>query len=357
MKHKPLHKFTFLILIYIISKLPVFAGGIIDVGVPFILSPADGDVGLAPITISVHNYGDVTVYDIPVHWVADGGAILSEIAAGPVLPGDSIAFTFPTDIDAYPGINMCAWSSLPGDENYYNDSTCGTVVFFAPPIIELGPDTSGCEGYMLDAGNPGMFYLWSTGETTQTKIVNTTDLYWVEVTNEGGVSMSDSIFIDIDPVPVVDFEFTLSGLTANFINLSSDAEFFNWDFGDGFTSSEENPVHIYATADIYNISLQVFNSCASSYTSKTLDFMYSVSDQGNTILSIDPNPATAFLEIEFRDISGTAYTIFGITGNRIRSGEIKSGEKLDISSLEKGIYFIEIISENKSIARERFIKM
>jgi PKD repeat protein len=356
MKHNSISKILPFFLFNMICTGQMFGGGITDVGVPYILSPAAGDFGLSPITISVYNYGDVIVYDIPVHWMADGGSILSEITAGPILPGDSIVYTFPTDIDVFGGMSMCAWTSLDGDDIYDNDSSCSNLVFFAPPLVELGPDTSGCEGYMLDAGNPGMFYLWSTGEITQTKIVNESNVYWVEVTNEVGVTASDSIYIDIDPLPIADFDFVLSGLTATFTNLSSEAEYFNWDFGDGFTSYEENPTHNYAVEDEYIASLEIWNSCETSYTSKSLYFL-SISVKEIAGINIYPNPAFEELIVEKQNSSVMRYSISTISGIEIKSGETESENKIDIRDLEKGVYFIEIISEDNIIARKQFIKM
>ncbi len=355
MKHKSISKFLPIILFNTIFIGQIFGGGVTDVGVAYILSPADGDFGPVPITISVHNYGDIEVADVWVHFMADGGPVLSEIAPGPILPGDSLVYTFPTGIDAWGVMSMCAWTTLDGDDMSDNDMTCGDIVFFAPPLVELGPDTSGCEGYMLDAGNPGMFYLWSTGETTQTKIVNESDIYWVEVTNEAGVTASDSIYLDIDPVPVADFDFVLSGFTASFTNLSTEAEIFSWDFGDGFNSYEENPVHTYDAALVYTASLTVINNCEISFTSKTFEFL-STETEINTI-QIYPNPAGEYLNVELQNIPGMRFTICGISGNKIKSEEITSAEKIDIRDLENGFYFIEIISGDHTIARKQFIKI
>ncbi|MCF6172025.1 MAG: GEVED domain-containing protein [Bacteroidales bacterium] len=58
------------------------------------------------------------------------------------------------------------------------------------PVIDLGADSSVCgvNTLVLDAGNPGSTYLWSTGETTQTIEISTNEVYGemvysVEVTN------------------------------------------------------------------------------------------------------------------------------------------------------------------------------
>lgn len=62
--------------------------------------------------------------------------------------------------------------------------------------------------------------------------------------------------------PTVDFTYTLIpvGMTysATFTNLSVDAEEYYWEFGDGGTSTLENPTHIYAPG-IYNVCLTGYN--------------------------------------------------------------------------------------------------
>lgn len=55
----------------------------------------------------------------------------------------------------------------------------------SPIVLELGNDTTVNEGYpiVLDAGNAGSSYLWSTGEQSQTIQVDTAGVFWVRVTN------------------------------------------------------------------------------------------------------------------------------------------------------------------------------
>jgi peptidyl-prolyl cis-trans isomerase B (cyclophilin B) len=67
-----------------------------------------------------------------------------------------------------------------------------------PPIVQLGEDAVLSEGesIILDAGNAGAAYLWSTGETTKTITVDTTGVYWVDVTNNAGTG-SDTIIVEM----------------------------------------------------------------------------------------------------------------------------------------------------------------
>ncbi|MCF6342530.1 MAG: T9SS type A sorting domain-containing protein [Bacteroidales bacterium] len=72
------------------------------------------------------------------------------------------------------------------------------VMVFETPLVNLGNDTTIIQGQSitLDAGNPGSRYLWSTGDTTQTIVVTTSDIYSVDVSNFCGAD-SDTILVDV----------------------------------------------------------------------------------------------------------------------------------------------------------------
>ncbi len=71
------------------------------------------------------------------------------------------------------------------------------------PIVNLGPDTAICgTGIVLNAGNPGCTYAWSTSATTQTVSV-ASGAYSVLVTNSSGCSASDAIVISTSGTPTV----------------------------------------------------------------------------------------------------------------------------------------------------------
>ena len=62
----------------------------------------------------------------------------------------------------------------------------------------------------------------------------------------------------VDP-PTADFIYDIDVLTVTFDNLSSGADSYEWDFGDGNTSTEENPVHTYTDGGDYTVSLKATN--------------------------------------------------------------------------------------------------
>ncbi|MDP2722874.1 MAG: GEVED domain-containing protein, partial [Bacteroidales bacterium] len=85
------------------------------------------------------------------------------------------------------------------------DSIYITVVEY--PTVELGQDTTLCgiNIILLDAGNTGSTYLWSTGETAQTIVAEGTGIntIWVNVTNETGCLSSDTIQLNFATLPEV----------------------------------------------------------------------------------------------------------------------------------------------------------
>ncbi len=72
------------------------------------------------------------------------------------------------------------------------------------PIVDIGSDTCSETPFIIDAGNPGMNYTWSTGATTQTINASSTGMYSVTVSALPGnnmCEMSDSKDVKVVPEP------------------------------------------------------------------------------------------------------------------------------------------------------------
>ncbi|MFT3700026.1 MAG: M43 family zinc metalloprotease [Kofleriaceae bacterium] len=78
----------------------------------------------------------------------------------------------------------------------------------------------------------------------------------------------------INTEPTAAFSFTNAGLAVTFTNTSTDAEsmatalHYNWDFGDGMTSTDQNPVHTYAMGGNYDVTLEVVDPMSAAGTLK-----------------------------------------------------------------------------------------
>jgi PKD repeat protein len=70
--------------------------------------------------------------------------------------------------------------------------------------------------------------------------------------------------------PVANFSDSISGLTVNFTDSSTDSDGSiasrSWNFGDGSTSTATNPSHTYSAAGTYTVSLQVTDNSGATNT-------------------------------------------------------------------------------------------
>lgn len=81
------------------------------------------------------------------------------------------------------------------------------------------------------------------------------------------------------------------------------------------------------------------------------------SQSGNTVgiedvfakeISVSPNPASSYLKVKLASEMGrVSYRMLNMKGNVLFEGKLSTSKKLDVSSFESGVYFIEFTNENK----------
>ncbi len=147
-------------------------------------------------------------------------------------------------------------------------------------------------------------YAWNFGdgatsvEASPSHTFTSAGTYMVRltVTGPGGTTETQATITAINPVaaPIVAFSANpTSGdvpLTVNFSNQSTGESLsFAWDFGDGQTSTEVNPTHIYNAAGSYTVKLTASNSAGS----QTAQAVVTVSLPAPTSTSTVPPTATS----------------------------------------------------------------
>jgi len=102
----------------------------------------------------------------------------------------------PTHTYNIPGIYHVTFIGTDSTKCNIADTATVAVSAFLVPTVNLGPDTIICPGtsISLNAGNPGMSYLWSTGANTQSIIVADSGYYWVNV-SAGMCNRADSVIV------------------------------------------------------------------------------------------------------------------------------------------------------------------
>lgn len=131
--------------------------------------------------------------------VVDLGPDTSSCACVQVSAGNPGSTYYWNNGSTYGTINVCVsgqfWVTVSNGMCIAYDTI--NVTINTPPVVNLGPDITITNSVVLNAGNAGSSYLWSTGTITQMITVNTTGTYSVTVTNTNGCSAGDDINVTI----------------------------------------------------------------------------------------------------------------------------------------------------------------
>jgi PKD repeat protein len=184
------------------------------------------------------------------------------------------------------------------------------------------------------------------------------------------------------------FQAMMNGSTTNFMDMSVTQPgdlivSYLWDFGDGTTSTEINPVHTYPDAGNYlaTLTINTLLGCTSTYQAMAMLqasnlgpgsnlFIYTgagtaTSDITLSVFQIQPNPVTDILRISLTNLPSDDQVYFEIfsaagvfmTGKQLprrdASGLVELG---DMSQLPAGSYILRLRSD-KGATATTFVKI
>jgi PKD repeat protein len=177
-------------------------------------------------------------------------------------------------------------------------------IFFTESIFSTDV-SAGCEPLMVNfqerySGTPAN-YNWtfdggipatSTDANPSVNYANagTYEFNLAVLDGSGNTLATQTSFVVVTAPPSADFTYTLSGPIIVFQNNSStNTDTYNWFLGDGTTSSEREPTHVYDTNGTYTITMIASNGCGTSMQSKTITINTSSNFQvpfnANTVLT------------------------------------------------------------------------
>jgi hypothetical protein len=251
------------------------------------------------------------------------------------------------------------------------------IVNALPAVYNLCPN----ESRVLDATSPqAISYQWFDEDgliNTHPQLnISEDGRYWVVMKDIYTCSATDTVNIITDQDPITSrflvATFVNTGDSVRFVQLSyPDPVSYAWDFKDGITSSNSDPVHIYLRGGDFDASLTVTdpNNC-SDMKSKVITVRFvgpedelEVEVPFTEIIrsGIYPNPASdrINLEIELNQETEILISIYAVNGKFIQSKSITLKDRdveFDVSQLAKGVYILKV-SINKSERVMRFVKM
>lgn len=150
---------------------------------------------------------------------------------------------------------------------------------------------------------------------------------------------------------------TSSGLevqyNANLMNTDS----VSWDFGDGNSSSEINPLHTYTITGVYSVSMTLFNDCGTrTYTQMVTVVLTSIDGIAVPGFNLYPNPNSNYFTIEADEIMTGSVELYSIDGKKMMS-QILADRKIEINhELKAGVYILQLVLENGSLQRRVIVQ-
>jgi len=288
-----------------------------------------------------------------------------KIVAGPSLPG---FYTSATCSQVYykpwtfTGVNLSAYigqqvtvmatngdCALCGHYGYsYLDFSCG-------PLILTNTFCQADTSVLVNAPiEPGFTYSWSTGQTISAITVNPqiTDTVTVQVMSPSGCSFYLT-YILIPTIINAGFTHTITGNTVSFTDTTGitggNIVGWSWNFGDGNTSSSQNPVHTYSVSGTYTVCLVVNSAAGCMDTACQIIILPPISVNDTELFSsinIFPNPSSGNLFLDFGNRNfGKAEIFFSnIIGQTLFETTIPANGKqaMDVSGFSDGIYFLKL---------------
>jgi parallel beta-helix repeat protein len=195
----------------------------------------------------------------------------------------------------------------------------------------------------LSTGASPIEYFWEFGDGSTSTTQNPSHTYnangdytvSLSVTNDGGFNIETKVaYIRVSNVPLPVAEFTaspvvgLEDLTVQFKDTSINSPTsWQWDFGDGTSSTLQSPLHTYTTPGHYDVMLTVSNAQGQNTIAKS-SYIYVKNTPPTAIFTATPLSGDAALSVKFTDQS---------TGNGISSWHWDFGDG-GTSTIQSPVY-------------------
>ncbi len=213
-----------------------------------------GDGGTSTLQNPSHSYAAPGTYSVK-HWVISAATCMSDTMTKPVtvVPLPAVSFTVSNPVCATQSVTFTS-TSVPnfGTITQYSWTINGTPTGGNSSFINYTPPSAGTYAVVLT------------------------------VTTSNGCSNQATQNVVVNPKPVSNFIFSNACLPTGAAQFTDQSTISSgtitqwaWNFGDGGTSTVQNPVHNYATTGPFNVTLVVTsnNGCAKD-TVKVMNTVY-----------------------------------------------------------------------------------
>lgn len=194
-----------------------------------------------------------------------------------------------------------------------------------------------------------IFNSTSTGNTYIPNGINATQAQYLQGVADYVIYNVDSLNLDFT-MPIAFSTSSSNGLTATFTNQSQHAFTYNWEFGDGTTSTDENPSHIYAQNGTYTVILTATNCQNSDYYTLQVTINNSTNSiveqsKDNFYVFTDATSQQTYIKLNSPNELITIYNLNGQVIKQLRA----TSSILQLNLEQNGVYFIKVNQTVKKI--------
>lgn len=239
------------------------------------------------------------------------------------------------------------------DDNGCVNTDDVTVTVNPAPPVDAGPDVSLCngDGIVLTGSGAGVggVYSWTDGVVDGVSFVPmVTTTYTLTGIDENGCEATDDITVTVNGLPEVIFSsddlLGCAPYDVQFTTVSPGAT-FEWHFGDGASSTAENPTHTYLTAGLFDVTLTITSpeGCVTTVMYGDYVEVYPMPIASFSFISREVDLGTSSADFENSSLYSDSYTWDFGDGSAFSNTEHPSHT---YPSADNGSYRVTLIAEN-----------
>ncbi len=180
----------------------------------------------------------------------------------------------------------------------------------------------------------------------------------------GACSGSASVVTSVIPSPVSAFTYTKDSLEVTFTNTSTDATQYLWEFGDGNSSTVQNPLHTFSASGNYEVCLTATSATCEDIHCENITVSVPQDTTTNSInenilmnVRLYPVPFQHVLSIELNDSRIASVKITNLAG-RVFYHEAAAAQSLQINTGDwsAGMYLIFMETTDGNFSTQKIVK-